>query len=255
MASINHLKLIFVLMVPLITVCCSSPEPAREAEPNTPQQSEERPETQAADRGTSEEIVNALLTEWLWADTDQLHRFSRDVEVRALVEEQSKAEGERAVAIAYLLITLKQDYAANREKLLAVLRQCARDLATNECEMAISYGGDLLAEGDEVFLEPLINLSKKSDGAISQSIHSAFGETLQNHPRLFLEALRRRSKREQHELAYMAGGMDGGGMEDPMLEDVRRKLRKIAGDGRDRLARVARICLMEVERANRVARE
>jgi hypothetical protein len=52
----------------------------------------------------------------------------------------------------------------------------------------------------------------------------------------------------------MAGSMDGGGMDDKMLEDVRTKLSKLAVQRGDPLAPVARICLIEVERANKVAR-
>jgi len=254
MMSFGHLKFIFLLLAPLITICCSSPGSTRESETNTPQSSEEKPTTQAADPVTSEEIVNSLMTEWGWADTDQLSRFSRDDEVRALIEEQSKAEGERAIAIAYLLITLKHDYAANREKLLRILHLCRQNISIRECEIAIEYGGDLLIEGDEVLLEPLMDLAAKSDGCISESIFSTFGYTLQSNPRLFLQGFRSRSKREQQELGYMTGIMDGAGMDDEMLEDVRMKLRKLAADRRDGLAPVARMCLREIERANKAAR-
>lgn len=51
----------------------------------------------------------------------------------------------------------------------------------------------------------------------------------------------------------MAGVEDGSGMPDDTLQAVRVSLRRIAARKNDRLAKVARFCLFEIEKVNKEA--
>lgn len=109
----------------------------------------------------------------------------------------------------------------------------------------------LYEHGDKELLHPLLDAGLKSDGALSQSLGSFYGELLAKHPKTFMTALVKRPVPEQRELAFMAGVMDGSGMPEDKLRKVRTALRQLAAQKQTRLVSVVNLCLDEVNKANR----
>jgi hypothetical protein len=142
----------------------------------------------------------------------------------------------------------------SRENALAMLKGCSRSLYSEGCnEGTAEYLIGLYNQGDKALLDPLLEAGNFSDGALSQSLGSFYGELLWKEPHTFLKALSSRPKKEQRHLAWLAGAMDGSGMPKEMLLEVQAKLRKIAAQKR-RFSSVARLSLSEVNRANSVER-
>jgi hypothetical protein len=139
----------------------------------------------------------------------------------------------------------------NREKALVMLKCCGQSVCVERCdENASEYLIGLFKRGDKMLLEPLLDAGLVSDGALSESLGIFYGDLLWKEPRIFLKALASRPRKEQRQLAWLAGGMDGSGMPKRMLREVQVMLRKIAGQKRNRLSPVARLSLSEVNKAN-----
>jgi hypothetical protein len=145
---------------------------------------------------------------------------------------------------------------ANRSKVLTTLRGCVSKGITSNCEIAAEQAIELYKKGDRTLLKLLLDLGLKSDAHLSETLSIFYGEDLlSKSPRVFLRAIAARPVKQQRELSYMAGGMDGSGMTDKMLREVREKLRRIGKNKAEPLAAVARRCLSSVEAANKAARE
>jgi hypothetical protein len=115
----------------------------------------------------------------------------------------------------------------NRKKALAMLKVCNRSLYSEGCnEGTAEYLIGLYQRGDKPLLDPLLDAGLVSDGALSESLGSFYGELLSNEPLTFLKALASRPRKEQHQLAWLAGAMDGGGMPKEMLRQMRAVLSK-----------------------------
>ena len=183
---------------------------------------------QAGARPTGDdEVIRALLPNGNWADTKQLRRFERADEIRALKEAQVGAKDWRGVSIAYLLATLKYDYAANRKIVLDKYKSCEHQPFPHaaECWDAVSEPMiGLFRSGDHIFLRPLLEIGLHSDGALSESLGDFYSSTLWKRPRLFLGVLSELPPKTQRVDAMLAGTVDGGGMEPKMLSDVRLSL-------------------------------
>ena len=142
-----------------------------------------------------------------------------------------------------------------RKKALAMLKGCSRSLYSEGCnEGTAEYLIVLYRRGDKSLLGPLLDAGLISDGALSQSLGSFYGELLSKEPRTFLNALASRPRKEQRQLAWLAGAMDGSGMPKEMLQQVRAVLSKMGAQRRNRLSSVARLSLAEVDRANGAGR-
>lgn len=139
----------------------------------------------------------------------------------------------------------------NRERALAMLRGCTRSRSSEGCnEDTAQYLIDLYKRGDKALLSPLLDAGLVSDGALSQSLGSFYGELLSKEPRELLNGLSPRPQKAQRKLAWLAATMDGSGMPKEMFVEARSRLRRIVGQRHSRLAGVARLCLLELEKAN-----
>lgn len=103
-------------------------------------------------------------------------------------------------------------------------------------------------------LGPLLDAGLVSDGALSPSLGTCYGELLSKELRTFLKAFASRPRKEQRQLARHAGTMDGSGMAKERLQHVRAVLNKLGAQRHDCLSAVARLSLAEVNRANDVGR-
>jgi hypothetical protein len=146
---------------------------------------------------------------------------------------------------------LTKNSPTRRAKLLATLRRCSPNSRGPVCENATEEAIKRFNRGDEAMLQPLIGLGPNSDAFVAEMLGDFYGKTLWKRPRLFLRAIASHSIKEQREIARHAATMDGGGMPDKMLRDVRSRLRRLAREQDSRLADSARICLQEVEAGNK----
>jgi hypothetical protein len=213
---------------------------------------------QAGVRSTDDDqIIRALLPNGNWADTKQLSRFQRADEIRALKKAQVGARDWRVVSLAYLLAILKYDYAANRKIVVDKYESCEHQPYPHaaECwDAVIEPIIGLFRRGDHTFLRPLLKIGVHSDGALSESLGDFYSSILWKQPRLFLGVLSGLPPKTQRVDAMLAATVDGGGMEPKMLRDVRVSLRSITANSDDPLARIARLCLTEVNKANSEAK-
>jgi hypothetical protein len=164
----------------------------------------------------------------------------------------------RNLIIALTLLTLISSIQAqngakpmSRATALNILKGCATRPITLGCdENTAEYLITLYKLGDKSVLKPLFDAGLTSDGALSETLGDFYSQVLWKSPREMLEALRSRPTKEQRSLSKLAGSVDGSGMPNNMLRDVRRSLSRIASQRNDRLASVARICLVEINTAN-----
>ena len=141
----------------------------------------------------------------------------------------------------------------NRKKALAMLKGCSRSLSSEGCnEDTAQYLIGLYQSGDNSLLVPLLDAGLVSDGALSASLGVFYGELLSKEPHTFLKAIASRPRKEQRQLAWLAGAMDGSGMPKEMLREVRVELSRIGAQRRNLLSSVARLSLAEVNRANKI---
>ena len=138
-----------------------------------------------------------------------------------------------------------------RAEALRVLKGCANRPITLGCsEDTAGYLIDLYEHGDHLLLKPLLDAGLSSDGALTEILGTFYSDVLWKHPRAFLGSLSSRPSKQQRRLCNVTGGTDGSGMPPGALKDVRRTLARIMSQDQDRLSRVARICLSEVNRTN-----
>jgi hypothetical protein len=140
----------------------------------------------------------------------------------------------------------------SRKRVVDALHSCVRKPLRIECQEVVDQAIDLYQRGDKIVLNPLLDLGLKSDGHMSETLGIFFGEdVLWKNPRLFLLSLVSRPKQQQRTLAFLAGAMDGGGMEENVFRDVRAKLLRISRRANDPLSSIAKVCLSSVVQANR----
>ena len=124
-----------------------------------------------------------------------------------------------------------QNPGLTRSKALTILKGCATRPVTLGCnEETAWYLIGLYNRGDRSLLKPLLDAGLTSDGALSEMLGDFYANVLWKHPHVFLEALRSRPRKEQKQLAWLAGAIDGSGMSANMLLDVRRTLGKLSSN-------------------------
>ena len=144
-----------------------------------------------------------------------------------------------------------KNHSPNRKRLLTTLRTCTPNPRGAICENAIEEAIKRFNRGDKALLRPLIALGPNSDAFVAEMLGDFYGNTLWKSPRLFLRAIADYPKKEQKEIAWHAATMDGGGMSDKMVSDIKLSLGKLAGEPRRRVGESAKVCLREIETANK----
>ena len=209
-------------------------------------------------RSRSDEILEVLMPNGVWGDASQLDRFARAEEIQVLTEAQLTAKDARAVGIVFLLAALGHDYELNKGKLIYVLNQCANKSHPEYAQYLDFMAGylmDLGRRGDASVLEPLFNVSDKADGAFAESLGTFYSDVLWRRPRQFIRALESRTKDEQRGFCSWAEEADGGGIEDGMLRDIRRSLKRMSTHSDYSLAPIARNCLSGLEAGHKLTVE
>src|SRR5262249_10189355 len=156
-----------------------------------------------------------------------------------------------ALWLVLVNLNLHAQAPANRADALRTLKGCATRPVTLGCsEDTAEYLIRLYNRGDRSLLRPLLDAGLNSDGALAEILGDFYSDTLSKHPRTFLSSLRSRPIDQQRQLCWMAGNTDGSGMGTEMLRDVRHSLRVTSSRSNDSLSPVARVCLVNVNRAN-----
>ncbi len=89
----------------------------------------------------------------------------------------------------------------NRERALAMLKGCARNRLYRGCnEDTAEYLIGLYKSGDKSLLDPLVDAGFFSDGALSETLGSFYGELLSERPIELLNALHSRTRKDQEKL-------------------------------------------------------
>ena len=119
-----------------------------------------------------------------------------------------------------------------------------------ECdELAAGYLCELFDRGDTLLLEPLLEAGPNSDGALAELLGTFYSDLVLKNPRLFIRYLSKRPVKQQRHIAWLAGATDGSGMAPSQIRKARLKLRRLESEG-GTTAKTARLCLIEIERAN-----
>lgn len=201
-------------------------------------------------------ILDVLMPNGDWADVSKLDLYPPTEVIDALRIAERDAQGERALAIAFLLAATGEDYSTNKLKLVTALKECRRKPYpdVNRCADIISdYLMKLSRRGDGSLIQTLFDVSDLADGAFSQSLGVFYSDSLHDRPEQFLNALRPFSTKEREDLCGHAGREDGGGMSDERLRAVQERLNAMAAGKRNSIAILARKCLAAVERGETAA--
>lgn len=141
----------------------------------------------------------------------------------------------------------------NRDAALRTFKACIRPTRPATLDCSQEFVANVIAfynRGDYSLLRPLLDAGPSSDGALSEELGDFYSKVLLKNPRRFLASVRLRPVKQQQQLCWMAGAVDGSGMEPQMLFSVRHSLRVISSRRTDSLSSSARICLTNVNRAN-----
>ncbi len=221
-------------------------------------QSPASPSVQSQSPKRSEEILRVLMPNDVWGDVSKLERFDHSEEVQVLREAQVKAEGDRAIGIAFLLAALGEDYESNRGRLLERLKECAHKSYPEEGEctdIVADHLMELCRRGDYSLFKPLFDVSNKADGAFSESLWAFYSDMLYKQPEQFLKALASYPKKKQSGFCWEAGIEDGSGMDEERFRHVSQSLNDISARSDNSLRPIARTCLLGVETGYKRAME
>lgn len=140
--------------------------------------------------------------------------------------------------------------AAKRAQLLKELKKCAAPQQSDCDEMSLYKAADLYKQGDINMLSVIMDVAPHSDGALSEALGEFFSGLLCQHTETFLHAVANRPAREHGHLLMLAASADGGGMGCQRMKALRKKLKTLAQNKKQRLANIARRCLAEVNKHN-----
>jgi len=157
------------------------------------------------------------------------------------------------VAAIWLLsshLNIHAQIPASRSEALRILKGCSTRPVTLNCsEDTAEYLVNLYNLGDHSLLPPLLDAGLHSDAAMSELLGTFYSDVLVLRPRSFLSSLQSRPRKQQSYLCSMAGYTDGGGLERSQFRKVKNSLHTLSRR-KDYLARVAGVCLSEINRAN-----
>jgi hypothetical protein len=138
-----------------------------------------------------------------------------------------------------------------RAKLLSQLKKCEPRGQKPGCEeFIVADVVKLYKRGDHSVLRNLMDVAPNSDGALSEELGEFFSEILCDRPRDFLTAVLKRNIGEHENLLFLAAVADGGGMGCRNISSLRRSLIAIKKDRKDKLHRLAVVCLTLVNKYN-----
>lgn len=200
-----------------------------------------------------ETAANALLNELLaddYADAEELEYYDRNAVRRALLDEQTRATGKRAVAVAYLLAALDEDYARNRDIVLAALE--ARLADPTDDDDAIEYAVSLCKRGDQTLRRPLFAAAGRCVGESAELLGGFYADLIAADLDGFLETLSRFAPDEQRRVAdLMAQSLVVAPEEqvsDEQFDAIYDALTRRVTEGKPDMRAAARRCVEALDR-------
>ncbi|MCS7080816.1 MAG: hypothetical protein NZ585_12320 [Chloracidobacterium sp.] len=200
-----------------------------------------------------EAAVDPLLSELLaddYADAEELEYYDRNAVRRALLAEQTRATGKRAVAVAYLLAALDEDYARNRDIVLAALE--ARLADPTEDDDAIEYAISLCKRGDQSLRRPLFAAAARCVGESAELLGTFYADLIASDLDGFLDVLSRFHADEQRRIAdLMAQSLvvtPEEQVSDDQFDDIYETLTHRAAQGKSDIRAAARRCVEALDR-------
>jgi hypothetical protein len=203
-----------------------------------------KPGTASAD--TSKELLDELLQEDT-ADAEELEYYDPQEVKKALLAAQPKAVGKRAVAIAYLLASLGENYDANRGIVLNAFNEYFQHPESAEDD-PVDYTVSLCNRGDDSLTKSLMLVADKAKGETSETLSIFYSESLVDDTEGFLKILTSLPVENQKKVAALAAAdlstASEDGISDETFDEVYEKLVIIAGGTRKSgLRQAARLCL------------
>ncbi len=200
-----------------------------------------------------EAIADPLLSELLaddYGDAEELEYYDRDAARQALLAEQPRATGKRAVAVAYLLAALDEDYARNRDIVLAALEARLND--PTDDDDAIEYAIALCRRGDQAFRRPLLAAAMRCVDEAAARLSAFYAELITSDMDGFLDALSGFKAPEQQRIAALMAETLVVAPEDQVsdeaFDDLFKRLEERAKRGKPGLRAAAKHCLAALER-------
>ncbi len=181
------------------------------------------------------------------ADAEELEYYDAQEVKKALLAAQPKAGGKRAVAIAYLLASLGENYDANRAIVLNAFNEYFQHPETGEDD-PVDYIVSLCNRGDDTLLKSLMVVADKARGETAGTLSIFYSEALVDDTEGFLKALSALPVETQKTVATLAASdlatASEDGISDDMFDEVYEKLITIAGGAKKNdFRRAARFCL------------
>ncbi|MGQ9895981.1 MAG: hypothetical protein ACUVR8_00240 [Acidobacteriota bacterium] len=174
------------------------------------------PDTVAA----KETISNPLLSDLLaddYADAEELEYYDRAAVRQALLSEQQRATGKQAIAVAYLLAALDENYAHNCAIVLQAFE--ARLADPTEEDDAIEYVISLCHRGDTTLRQPLLAAASRCVGASAEMLGAFYADLITSDLNGFLECLSHFSPEEQQRIANLMAASLSVASEDRVSDD------------------------------------
>jgi hypothetical protein len=207
------------------------------------------PDTVAAKEAVTDPLLSELLADD-YADAEELEYYDRAAVRQALLAEQQRATGKRAVAVAYLLAALDEDYAHNRAMVLQAFE--ARLADPTEDDDAIEYVISLCHRGDTTLRQPLLGAARRCIGESAELLGTFYADLITSDLDGFLECLSHFPPEDQRRIAdLMAASLSVASEEqvsDDQLDALYDGLMHRATQGKPQHRAAARQCLEALDR-------
>ncbi len=174
------------------------------------------PDTVAAKEAVTDPLLSELLADD-YADAEELEYYDRAAVRQALLAEQQRATGKRAVAVAYLLAALDEDYAHNRAIVLQAFE--ARLADPTEDDDAIEYVISLCRRGDTTLRQPLLGAARRCVGESAELLGAFYADLIASDLDGFLECLSHFPSEEQRRIAGLMAESLSVASEDQVSDD------------------------------------
>jgi hypothetical protein len=207
------------------------------------------PDTVAAKEAVTDPLLSELLADD-YADAEELEYYDRAAVRQALLAEQQRATGKRAVAVAYLLAALEENYAHNRGIVLQAFE--ARLADPTEDDDAIEYVISLCRRGDTTLRQPLLAAVRRCVGESAELLGTFYADLITSDLDGFLECLSHVPSEDQRRIADLMAASLSEASEDQVSDDqldaLYDGLMHRATQGKPQHRAAARQCLEALDR-------
>ncbi len=207
------------------------------------------PDTVAAKEAVTDPLLSELLADD-YADAEELEYYDRAVVRQALLAEQQRATGKRAVAVAYLLAALDEDYTHNRAIVLQAFE--ARLADPTEDDDAIEYVISLCRRGDTTLRQPLLAAARRCVGESAELLGAFYADLITSDLDGFLDCLSHFPSEEQRRIADLMAASLSVASEDQVSDDqldaLYDSLVRHTTQGKPQYRTAARQCLEALDR-------